>query len=440
MQSLNNTFSQFMSKAITKAIGVMFFPSRLYAPGKGKKINTPDDFKPVLRFAVCSDIHLNGEENQEAARRFGKLFDVCYDYAEVSSYKGFDAVVVAGDFTGGGDEKEYIMYNETVKNKLQEGTKLLTVLGNHEFIKYRDTDASVGYEVYKKYISSKVDTHTVINGFHFIGVSYDDDGKKFERKLEWLKNQLDEAVREDASKPVFVYQHPHPFATVYGSINWGDTDLRKILQKYPQVVDFSGHSHYAPSDPRSLWQGSFTAVGCGSLAAFMGNLNYIEGDKDAPGKTGGFRLVEADEQGNVLIKLYDIENERFFDDCEYFITDISNSKRRNYTWNKQKSLDTHVCFPKNNILSIEKDNENNVKLRFSEAKGHYPAENYKITIRSHNNRVVWSKTVISGYVAADNKEMTVDIGILEKGEYKIDIIAYSPYAKRGDRIIENVTV
>lgn len=433
MQSINNIFSQLLSRAITGGIGVLFLPTKLSNPGKGKKIKPPEDFMPVLRFAACSDIHLSGEEEQDAAIRFSQLFDICYDYAAASAYKGFDALVVAGDFSGGGDEKEYVMYNQIVRKKLREETKLLTVLGNHEFIKYRDTDATVGYDVYKKHISAEVDTHTVINGFHFIGVSYDDDGKSFTGKTQWLTEQLDAAVKDDSTKPVFVYQHPHPFATVYGSINWGDTDLRKVLQKYPQVIDFSGHSHYAPSDPRSLWQGSFTAVGCGSLAAFMGNLNYIEGDKDAPGKTGGFRIVEVDKRGNVLIKLYDIENRRFFDDCEYYISDIADKKKRSYTWHKQKALDTRVRFPENSRISAEKVADG-INLIFPEAKGCYPAENYKITIRTNNKRVVWSKTVISGYVCADNKEVKVDIGGLEKGVYYIDVSAYSPYAKFGDKI------
>ncbi len=439
MQSVNNIFSQAMSKTITAGIGALFTASRVKNPGKGKRLSAGDSFKPVLRFAACSDIHLNGEADQEAAVRFTKLFDVCYKYSEQSdSYKGFDAVMVAGDFTGGGDDKEYAVYTEIARNNLREGTQLLTVLGNHEFIRYRDTDATVGYEVYKKHVSSEVDTHKIINGFHFIGVSYDDDGKNFVKKLDWLRTQLDEAVKDNAVKPIFVYQHPHPFATVYGSINWGNTDLRKVLGEYPQVVDFSGHSHYSPSDPRSVWQGAFTAVGCGSLSAFMGNLNYIEGDKDAPGKTGGFRLVEVDADGNILIKLYDIENDSFFDDCEYYITDAVSTGNRNYTWHKQKSLDTPVLFPADAGATMKLSDDNTIILSFPEARGFYPAENYKVTVRSAEKGIVFAKTLISGYVSVDSSEKSVEIGKLGRGDYKVEIIAYSPYAKRGGRIKCNI--
>ncbi|MBR3768582.1 MAG: metallophosphoesterase [Clostridia bacterium] len=441
MNSFKNTFDQIMSKSITSLIDVLFSLSHIKNLGKGTKINAPEDFTPVLRFVVCSDIHLNGEEQQEAAIRFGQLFEDIYAFSQkCDAYKRLDAVVVAGDFTGGGGEAEYKMFNAVVEKHIKDETKLLCVLGNHEFINYRDYNASIGYDIYKKYISEEVDTHVVINGYHFIGVSYDNDGKKFKGKLLWLREQLDNATKENPLRPVFVYQHPHPLATVYGSINWGDTDLRKVLSQYPQVVDFSGHSHYAPSDPRSVWQGSFTAVGCGSLSAFMGNLNYIDGDKDAPGKSGGFWLVEVDNAGNIKMRLYDIENRTFFSDIEYYFENLADDKKRTYTWSKQKSLDTKPSFPKNAVIRAEKDNDGNIILKFPSASGFYPAENYKVTVSSEKIGVAVADTFISDYVRASVNGENINIGTLKSGEYKVKIIAYSPYAKRGENLKGTITV
>ncbi len=438
---MNNLFSQFLSKSITTLIGGLFLPTAIKSGYKGSVIKTPSDFKPVLRFAVCSDIHLNGEEEQTAALRFGQLFDDMYSYAEKSDiYKKLDAVVVAGDFSGGGAEKQYKMYNKITKEKMKPETKLLTVIGNHEFIDYRDADATVGYTVYKKHINEALDTDIVINGYHFIGVAYDDNGKTFKTKLTWLKDRLDNAVKENPERPIFVYQHPHPFLTVYGSVNWGDTDLRKILSKYPQVVDFSGHSHYCPADPRSVWQGAFTAVGCGSLSAFMGNLNYIDGDKDAPGNSGGFWVVESDEKGNIRMRLYDIENRRFFDDIEYYFTDLSDKAKRTYTWHKQKSFDTSPLFPENSEIGFTKNEDDDIILLFPEAEGYYEAENYKISIKSKDKKTVYAKTVISDYVRATDNVMTVNAGKLSAGEYSVSVAAYSPYAKKGSILKEKISV
>ncbi|MBE6717613.1 MAG: metallophosphoesterase [Ruminococcaceae bacterium] len=441
MISFSNIFGQFISKTVTNLVGIAFSVSKIKNRSKGKKTHIPDSFTPVLRFAVCSDIHLNGEENQIETVRLRQLFEDMYSYSEKNKvYPKLDAVVVAGDFTGGGAEKEYVMFNKITGEYRKEETQLLTVLGNHEFINYRDVDASVGYDIYKKYISDNTDTHTVINGFSFIGVSYDPDGKKFTGKLQWLEGEIEKAVKRDSAKPVFVYQHPAPFMTVYGSVNWGDTDIRKVLKKYPQVVDFSGHSHYAPTDPRSVWQGSFTAVGCGSLAAFMGNLNYIDGDKDAPGKSGGFRLVEADAEGNIRMKTYDSENRMFFDSPEYYFTSLSDVKKRSYTWAQQKFLDTPPVFPENAKVSHSKDDDGNTVLVFPEACGFYEAENYKINVSRSAFSCVFSDTVISDYVRATNNDVFVNAGKLAKGSYKVKITAYSPYAKRGAVLKGVITV
>ncbi len=427
---MNNLISQLAYKALTKVWGMAFLPSALRSGFRGSKINVPADFKPVLRFAVCSDIHLNGEEDQQAAVRFAQLFDDMYAYSASCDYNKFDAMMVAGDFSGGGAEKQYAMYNKITESKLRPETKLLTVIGNHEFIDYRDVDATVGYTVYKKYVSEDMDTDVVINCYHFIGVAYDDNGKTFKTKLEWLRDRLDKATAQSPNRPVFVYQHPHPFLTVYGSVNWGDRDLRAVLNNYPQVIDFSGHSHYCPADPRSVWQGNFTAVGCGSLSALMGNLNYIEGDKDAPGNSGAAWVVEADVKGNVLMKLYDIEKRQFFSGVEYYLTDLHNKSKRSYSWHKQKSLDTAPVFDSFADIKVTSNDDGEVLLSFRDAKGYYTAESYKLKITS-DDKYTLEKTVISDYVRSDENDVSVNVGKLEKGHYAVKVTAYSPYAKKG---------
>lgn len=436
---MTNSLSQFVSKTLTSVFGLCFLPAGIKNRIKAKKLTTPEDFEPILRFMVCSDIHLNSEENQEAAVRLKNLFGDMYEYSENKNYKNLDAIVVAGDFTGGGAEKEYESFNKIINENKRSETQLLIVLGNHEFINYRDVDATVGYKIYKKYISEDVDTDVVLNGYHFIGVSYDDNGKTFTGKAQWLEETLAKATKENPDKPVFVYQHPAPTLTVYGSGNWGDVTMRKVLNKFPQVVDFSGHSHYAPSDPRSVWQGSFTAVGCGSLSAFMGNLNYIDGDKDAPGKSGGAWIVEVDADGNVSMKLYDIENRMFFENVDYYFTNLSKSSKRTYTWHQQKSLDTKSLFPENSKITTSIDEKGETIISFPEAKGYYDAENYKITVKKSNIKV-FEKTVISEYVRATNEDVKVNLGKLPTGTYTVKINSYSPYAKKGQMLKGTISI
>ena len=196
---MSNVIAQFVSKFLTSLISVAFVFQGMKSGTTGTEIKTPDDFTPVLRFIACSDIHLNGEEDQKNAKRFRELIADMYAFSETQEYKNLDAIMVAGDFSGGGDKSQYEMYNKIISESVKESTQVLTVLGNHEFIDYRDVDATVGYEVYKKYINEDVDTDVVINGYHFIGVSYDDDGKSFTNKMVWLDKTIAAAVKEDPS-------------------------------------------------------------------------------------------------------------------------------------------------------------------------------------------------------------------------------------------------
>lgn len=435
----SNLFSQFLFKFLTGFFSIVFgFMAVPFVINK-EPPKAPEDFTPVLRFAVTSDVHLDGDPQQPAALRLAQLFEDSYAYANGEKYKNLDAVVVVGDFATSGSDEEYALFNEIVDKNVQDGTEIIAVLGNHEFITYRDYDASIAYEHYKQLINEDVDRHLVINGYHFIACSYSEDGKTFDSKKDWLNKELSSATKENKEKPVFVFQHPAPFATVYGSVNWGDFTVRTVFEKYPQIIDFSGHSHYANSDPRTIWQGAFTAVGTGSLSALMSNLNYIEGDEDAPGESGAFWIVEADSQGNVRLKLYDIVSHQFFEKNDYYLTEVTKKSSHLYTWNNLKSLDTAPVFPDGAEITAEKNNDGNTVLVFPNADGYWGTEDYKITVKS-GNKEVFASTVVSNYVRADLTQMSVDLGRLDTGKYSVSITPYSPYAKGGKTLKGNIEI
>ena len=437
---MSNFLSQLIAKIISSAISFVYLFTGYKSGLTGEEIKTPEDFSPILRFVACSDVHLDGTEDQVNAERLANLIKDMYKYSEVQNHNTVDALMVVGDFAGGGAESEYAMFNRIIKENIKPQTQLLTVMGNHEFINYRDIDASAAYPVYQQMINQDVDTDVVINGYHFIGVSYDNNGKTFKGKTKWLREKLENATKEDPTKPIFVYQHPSPTLTIYGSISWSDPDIKKVLKDYPQVIDFSGHSHYSPSDPRSVWQGEFTAIGCGSLKALMGNLNYIEGDNDAPGESAAAWLVEVDKGGNVNIRLYDVENRIFFKNVEYYFTNVSDVTKRDYTWAKQQSLDTAPTFPVDSKVKNSLNDEKETIISFPEAKGYYEAENYKITVKNNDGKKIFEKTVISEYVRATDDDVKVNLGELEKGTYKVTVTAYSPYTKKGETLSTRITV
>lgn len=439
MFSFNNEFHQFLSKAIT-LIFTGFFGFSSLVSGINKDFpQVPEDFSPTLRFAVCSDVHLKEKETDENSENFGKdnqdKFRDTIEKAYQLTGDSLDAFIIAGDFTDNGKKEEFEIFKSITDESIKESTELLVCLGNHEFNVYRDNkEPQKAYEIYKQYVNENVDTHTVIGGYHFIGVSYDNNGKEtFLTKTSWLKKELDKAVADTGDKPIFVFQHPHPEMTVYGSVNWGNVEIRSVLNMYPQVVDFSGHSHYAANDPRSLWQGSFTAVGCGAVTGSMGNLSYISGDAYGDGDSASFWLVEVDAQGSVRMRAYDVVSDCFFPESDYYLTNLTCKTKRAYTWGNKYLTDTAPAFPENAKISLTLADDGSAEISFPEASGYYRAENYKIAV-GKGGVAVKSFVVLSDYTRATDFEKTVNLGVLEKGRYNIEITAYSPYAKKGETI------
>lgn len=253
------------------------------------------EFTPVLRVVLSSDIHtrIEGEsvegykatrdEDVLSASRTAQLFRATYAYADGEVYKGLDAVLVAGDYTDDGRLSQYNRFFQIVEDNIRPGTQLLACLGNHEFRNTGEDNVSNHssfsgtydrfLDYFGEYGYDDVDDVRVINGFTFIGFSPDKQGGRgfSASKAAWLDEQLASAAASDPTgkKPIFVYGHVPVWDTCLGSIreNNYDTDgIGEVLEKYPQVVYVTGHTHVPCCDPESVWQGSFTAINTGTFA------------------------------------------------------------------------------------------------------------------------------------------------------------------------------
>jgi hypothetical protein len=113
-------------------------------------------------------------------------------------------------------------------------------------------------------------SHRTIGGYDFVAVATREKLGKgrdyYEDEAEELERLLAKCVRRAPGKPVFVLTHYHPFGTVLGShYKRRGARLRSILDKFPEVVSISGHTHCPLLNERMIWQGSFTAVNTSTL-------------------------------------------------------------------------------------------------------------------------------------------------------------------------------
>ncbi len=270
-------------------------------------------FEPVIRFAVMSDIHIKDELGAENERMEKGIKDA-YKIAEAhESYKSLDALVIVGDFANSGSETQFLTVKKICDDNLKEGTELIASVASHEY-NTRNGAMEAAWEKLRRIFGTEPDVHKVIKGFHFVSTSPSSGCNFDDAKKEFAYKSLKEASEDDPKKPIFTFQHPHMLGTVYGSILWGEDDLFEAYMDFPQIVDFSGHSHAPINDPRSVHQEHFTCFGTGTLSYF----ELDEFDKDGgtipanKSQAAQMLIVEADKDNRVRVYPYDILTGNFF--------------------------------------------------------------------------------------------------------------------------------
>ncbi len=272
-------------------------PMQLFLMTKGTVDDVrpvPDDFVPAVRLVAFTDSHNRNDNVANAIDTAYLLFE------KDETYPGIDAFFGLGDFTSIGGEDDYRNYAETLQAHVKDGTQMINIHGNHEF---KDDHYR---EYFLKYFKQEPNLATEINGFPciaFSGVRSLTEWTFTPDSLAWLDRTITRAEKNANGKPVFVFQHPHIWGTVYPSEFWSDPQLNLVFVKHPGIVDFSGHSHFPMNDPRSIYQSTYTAVGCGAMAAFELDKNFIPGQyPDGFDKAAQICVIEADNDGSVRIR------------------------------------------------------------------------------------------------------------------------------------------
>ena len=388
--------------------------------------NTSADFKdfiPSLRFMVVSDIHIKDEPTVER-ERFAAAIRDAYKIAKSSdSYNKLDAIVVVGDFANSGTEIQMRAAKQILDDNVDYNeTKTILSIASHEY----HGEPEMAKKRFTDIFGAPVDVHEVINGFHFISLSPSEKCRFYEEKQKWVGEQLKSAAKEDRKKPIFVFQHPHVCDTVLSSLNWGEEDLNLVYMDYPQMINFSGHSHAPINDPRSINQKHFTCLGTGTLSYF----EIDEFDKPCgtfpygKGKAAQMLIVEASEDNRVRIYPYDVITGNFFP-YVWKIDTPSEPSSFIYT-NERYKTDIVPYFDKNTKISFSDITPTSCKVTFSQAKiDEDYVDNYDILVRDSNGDIVKQLNIWSEYYFYDMpEELSVDITDLDPdSNYAVNIYA-----------------
>lgn len=430
-----------MKKFIAIGISIAtFFLSLFNVLGNGVKAPKDEsDFLPVIRFVVASDSHIKTIGDTKS-KRIKNVISLGYSDAEQDeNYKNLDAVLFAGDLTDNGRVSQFIGYKSAVDISANDPSIVHGILAkSHD----GNTLEKKSLEIYEEMTGEPTDFHYEINGFHFIGISTSKtDGEQYsEYQRQWLKEELDKAVAEDPSKPVFLMHHEHVKDTVYGSRDvdgWGVDYFSDIIKQYPQIVDFSGHSHYPLNDPRSIWQGEFTAVGTGAL-------KYAEFTVGAERKIhpANYKkiaqcwIVEVDKDNNIRLRGYDALSGTLL--CEYTINDVANTENRQYSQDKMMKKSSAPAFDENASLKVKKSiGKFKVTVPAAKATDGSIVFLYRATVYDSNGNEVSSEYIVNDYWRSPcYKEVTFKLS-LKKG-YTVKVVAENAYEMQSEALVATV--
>lgn len=288
--------------------------------------------KPLLSFPVLSDIHLL--QNDYISEQ--KFTNALKDLNKINPKS--DALIINGDLTITGKNEDYDLMNKVLKNAPRP-KKVLFTIGNHEFYKawldpktgLNNPDGFPNGETEKMSIDrylkktgmKKLYYDQWINDHHFIFLGSEqyrqsdptngEDAFLSQKQLDWLKGVLKE--KASANKPIFLFLHqPLPY-TVAGTDMAAPENARAVVQykeltailaNYPQVVYFSGHTHWSLGLPNQTVQYEFTQANSGSVRDPYNNKDQPLGGPQSDGL-----YIQVYKQ-KVIIKARDFNNKQWY--------------------------------------------------------------------------------------------------------------------------------
>ena len=426
-----------------------------------------DESKVVLSFGAVSDVHVNAASGDAV----DKVKSAIAQLTKEASKNGgrLDALAVVGDIADTGKAAELGYFKSAIESVLPDDVKTLLVTGNHDSImgqclNLMDYELAFG----EKYFGEGIDTEDtnlsigvrdcVVNGYHFLMLEPETYSKTMgcpysKEAVEWLDNMLRKLTEENPEQYVFVCTHPMIYNTCYGSdldgnpSYWSTTYLTPTLSKYSQVVTFSGHLHFPINDNRSIMQGAFTSLGCGSvryMAIEAGGYENMAGAttmNDRYEISSGL-LVQVDENGNVKVtKMFFSENTSFEEPWTIAHPDAEGTHLKKYSRetreaaNKAPTLGNVKIDPRENTKTGVK-----TYLTFDAAIDDEFAHHYEIEIKHITAGKVINKKILSDFYhhakrSDMKKSYELFLGNLKDGKYKVTLTAYDSWGAASDTFV-----
>jgi hypothetical protein len=463
-----------------------------------------DESSVVLSVGVVSDVHINTGVPETSRKWKNALLQLGVKASE-SDPDGLDGVLVAGDLIDYPSDPAILEFKKVYESVINpEVVPLIYTVGNHDVPNYKWSETMVKDAEYIRkafgdsYFQSDVDKdagerlecrHCVLKDYDILTITPDGTSPVAysPEALKWLDGKLKEITSKNPSRYVIVITHPMLYDTVYGSLlgeadgiwksflpgYWATRELPEILSKYPQVVAFGGHLHFPLNDPRSVWQGNFTALGCASvryMALEAGGYEDMAGQttmKDKDEFSQG-NLVQFDKKGNMRIYRMDFYNKDVIGEPLVMGRPVKNKKHLEaYSFTNRTAaneapvlskIDASVLMPSEPwVKKVAKG----ISVNFASGEDDEFVHHYVVSLAEDGKEISSKKILADFYKHPDPSEMKrswsvsfslddlpeaftaldpIGLPVLKPGTYTVSLTAFDSWDAKSEELTTEVTV
>ena len=229
------------------------------------------DEHPVLTVGLMSDTHITRERSSIERTRLAM---------ELFKKLGVGVMAHVGDLANWHFEEAYAYYRETLDAVFPPSSPrpvLLYAFGNHDALEpsRRKGPRSSWQGDRRKLFADMAERLGIDHGYSDLkvisGYPFLIFPESFDNGLTLADYEriLAETCAKFPSGPVFVLEHPPAYQTTYNSC-FQYPPRRAVLDKFPRVVEISGHKHASVKNELCIWQGTFTAVQTSCLQQWCG--------------------------------------------------------------------------------------------------------------------------------------------------------------------------
>lgn len=406
--------------------------------GGGKTINFTQEatIDKTFHFAVMGDLHYG------LTSKGGTVTDRVPPSMQyiTQNHSNLNAFFFVGDITNNGTEPEFSGIKKMVEDNLPTGVKPYFMMGNHDLY-------GSGKEYYQKVIDQPLNQYIEKNGYPFITLSIETSGDPYygETNVNFLKVYLAKAAETYPGKPIFVFAHVPPLHTT-----WGDTwecadsdDLHNELCKYPQVIFFTGHTHFTIEDERSITQDKYTWMNVGPSHYAVISQVITQCERNETYHASGHwvneaLVVDVDEENTVTVTRLNTR-ERKTISKQWIIKAPHDGSQFQYTAPVNNRADKDNAPTMSGTPTVSEIDKTTCKISFPQGSDNIFVYQYKVdVIATATNEVASTQYVFSEFYWKNNNEPTkLDCkvsGLTPETKYKVSIKAADSFESLSEPI------